>query len=83
MAQEIGRGEGIIVRREDAKELLDIRHGKVNLDALIEMADFEITKMDEIFDNSSLPDKINLELVNELLVKIRRSFYILESKGAI
>lgn len=81
MAQEIGRGEGIIVRRKDAKELLDIRHGKVDLDALIDMADSEINKMDEIFDNSSLPDKVNPELVNELLVKIRRGFYILESKG--
>ena len=81
MAQEIGRGEGIIVRRKDAKELLDIRHGKVDLDALIDMADVEINKMDEIFDNSSLPDKVNPELVNELLVKIRRGFYILESKG--
>jgi len=75
MAQEIGRGEGIIVRRKDAKELLDIRHGKVNLEALIDMADTEINNMDEIFDNSSLPDKINPELVNELLIKIRRGFY--------
>lgn len=75
MAQEIGRGEGIIVRRNDAKELLDIRHGKVDLDALIDMADAEINKMDEIFENSSLPDKVNPELVNELLVKIRREFY--------
>ena len=81
MAQEIGRGEGIIVRRKDAKELLDIRHGKVDLDALIDMADTEINKMDEIFDNSDLPNNVNPELVNNLLIKIRRGFYILESKG--
>ncbi len=75
MAQEIGRGEGIIVRRKDAKELLDIRHGKVDLDALIDMADTEINKMDEIFDNSDLPNKVNPELVNDLLIKIRIGFY--------
>ena len=75
MAQEIGRGEGIKVRRDDAKELLDIRHGKVDLNELIKISDIEINKIDEIFDNSNLPDKVNPELVNELLIKIRNEFY--------
>jgi hypothetical protein len=75
MAQEIGRGEGIIVRRKDAKELLDIRHGKVDLESLIDMADSEINKMDKIFDNSDLPNNVNPELINELLIKVRRGFY--------
>jgi hypothetical protein len=35
MSKEIGRGEGIIVRRPDAAELLKIRRGEVNLDSLI------------------------------------------------
>jgi predicted nucleotidyltransferase len=75
MAQEIGRGDGIKVRREDAKELLDIRHGKVNLEMLIAMADDEINKMDEIFDKSNLPDDVDPTLVNKLLIAIRRNFY--------
>jgi len=81
MAQEIGRGEGIKVRREDAAELLSIRRGEIDLESLITMADSEINKMGEIFDNSDLPEKVNPELVNKLLVSIRRRFYILESKG--
>jgi predicted nucleotidyltransferase len=80
MAQEIGSGEGIIVRRLDAKELLGIRRGEVDLEALMVMADEAIVRMDEIFDESNLPDKVNPELVNKLLLKIRREFYQFETK---
>jgi predicted nucleotidyltransferase len=75
MAQEIGAGKGIIVRRPDAQELLSIRRGEVDLTNLIEMADQAIEEMDNIFDNSDLPNKVNPELVNNLLVKIRKEFY--------
>jgi len=75
MSKEIGRGEGIIVRRPDAKELLAIRRGEVDLDALIDTAEAEIKEMDRIFDESDLPKGINPELVNDLLIKIRREFY--------
>jgi predicted nucleotidyltransferase len=75
MAQEIGAGKGIIVRRPDAQELLSIRRGEVDLTNLIEMADQAIEEMDSIFDNSDLPKKVNPELVNNLLVKIRKEFY--------
>lgn len=75
MAQEIGRGDGIKVRRDDATELLAIRRGEVNLEKLIEMADAEINEMDEIFNNSTLPDKVDPTLVNNLLINIRLKFY--------
>jgi hypothetical protein len=39
------------------------------------MADQAIEEMDNIFDNSDLPNKVNPELVNNLLVKIRKEFY--------
>lgn len=75
MSKEIGRGEGIQVRRSDREYLLSIRRGEVNLDSLIEDADTAIAEMDEIFDNSDLPNKVNPELVNALLVLIREEFY--------
>ena len=75
MSKEIGRGEGIIVRRPDAQELLAIRRGEVDLDTLIDTAEAEIKEMDRIFDESDLPNKIDPELVNNLLIKIRREFY--------
>lgn len=78
MAKEIGLGQGINVRRADADELLSIRRGEVDLDQLITIADSEIKEMDEIFNNSGLPDEIKPELVNELLISIRRKFYNLD-----
>jgi len=75
MAQEIGSGKGINVRREDAKELLSIRRGEVDLDKLIDMAEEEISKMDNIFDESDLPVSVDKNLVNDLLIKIRKEFY--------
>ena len=75
MSQEIGEGKGIIVRRPDAKELLKIRRGEVDLDSLISIADEEINKMDSIFDKSTLPNNVDKNLVNELLIKIRKGFY--------
>jgi hypothetical protein len=75
MSKEIGRGEGIQVRRPDSKELLAIRRGEVDLDALIDTAEAEIKEMDKIFEESDLPNNIDSELVNELLIKIRREFY--------
>ena len=75
MAKEIGRGEGLIVRRPDAKELLAIRRGEVDLETLIETAEAEIKEMDIIFEDSDLPKSIDPKLVNNLLIKIRREFY--------
>jgi predicted nucleotidyltransferase len=75
MSKEIGRGEGIIVRRPDSQELLAIRRGEVDLDSLIETAEAEIKEMDKIFEESDLPKSIDPELVNKLLIKIRREFY--------
>ena len=75
MSKEIGRGEGIIVRRPDAQELLAIRRGEVDLDSLINTAEAEIKEMDKIFEESDLPKGIDPELVNTLLIKIRREFY--------
>ena len=75
MAKEIGEGKGIIIRRPDAKELLSIRRGEVDLESLIQMSDNEIQNMDTIFDESDLPNKVEKGLVNSLLIEIRKRFY--------
>ena len=75
MAKEIGRGEGIQVRRADREELLAIRRGEVDLETLIETAEVEIKEMDIIFEDSDLPKGVDPKLVNTLLIKIRREFY--------
>jgi uncharacterized protein len=75
MAQEIGAGKGIQVRREDREYLLSIRRGEIDLDSLIKEADEAINEMDLIFEKSSLPNSVDKNLVNELLIKIRKEFY--------
>ena len=75
MASEIADGKGVIVRRPDAEYLLSIRRGELSLEELIELADEKINNMDELFDNSNLPDKVEYDLVHKLLVTIRTEFY--------
>ena len=75
MATEIGEGKGIIVRRPDAQELLKIRKGEVDLDSLIDIADKAIENMDKVFDNSKLPNSVDKDLVDTLLIRIRKGFY--------
>lgn len=75
MSLEIGAGEGLKIRRDDADELLAIRRGEVSLDDLIKSADEAINNLDKVFDESSLPDNVEEGLVNRLLIKIRKEFY--------
>jgi predicted nucleotidyltransferase len=75
MAKEISNGEGIKVRRDDKDYLLSIRRGEVTLDQLIDEANAEIKEMEINFNNSILPDKVNPELIYNLLIKVRKAFY--------
>ena len=75
MAKEIGIGDGIQVRRNDREYLLSIRKGEFDLESLINEAEESIKEMDSIFDNSDLPNKVNMDLINELLIKIRKEYY--------
>lgn len=75
MAKEIAKGEGIIVRRPNAKDLISIRKGEIDLETLINSVEKEIIEVDKLFDNSELPDNVNNEFINNLIVKIRKQIY--------
>ena len=75
MAKEIAKGEGIIVRRPNAKDLIAIRKGEVDLQTLIDSVEKEIIEVDKLFDNSELPDSIDIEFINNLIAKIRKQIY--------
>lgn len=75
MAREIALGLGINVRRDNAQELIDIRKGKIDLQTLIDQVEAEIIEIDQLFANSSLPDKVEESFVNEILIKIRKNIY--------
>jgi predicted nucleotidyltransferase len=75
MAREIGEGKGIIVRRQNAEELISIRKGEVDLQSLIDHAESELQSIDKLFANSNLPDSVDPAMIHELLVKIRMEYY--------
>jgi hypothetical protein len=78
MAKEIAQGKGIIVRRENAQELLAIRRGEVDLQSLIDRAENDILEIDQLFQESDLPESVDPDLTKSLLVNIRRKFYSLD-----
>ena len=75
MSREIAEGKGIIVRRENAKELISIRKGEVDLQTLIDNVESEIVEIDKLFKESNLPDNVDSLFINNLIIKIRRKLY--------
>ena len=75
MAKEIAEGKGILVRRENAEELLAIRRGEVDLQSLIDRAENDIVEIDRLFKESDLPESVDLGFINDLLVSVRKEFY--------
>jgi hypothetical protein len=75
MSREIAEGKGIIVRRPNAKELISIRKGEVDLQTLIDKVEKEIVEIDKLFEESNLPDIVNNQLIHNLIVKIRKQIY--------
>jgi hypothetical protein len=63
MAREIAEGKGIIVRRPNAQELIDIRQGKIDLQTLIDHVESEIKEVDILYKNSTLPESVDTKLV--------------------
>jgi hypothetical protein len=75
MSREIIEGKGIIVRRKDSDELLKIRRGEVNLESIINWSKEEIDKIDFLFRDSNLPDRVDSDFINKLIINIRKKIY--------
>ena len=75
MAQEIADGKGIIIRRPNRDYLLSIRKGEVDLQSLIDKSDEIIKNINENFKTSNLPDSVDLDKVNDILINIRKEIY--------
>ncbi len=75
MSREIAQGKGIIVRRPNASELISIRKGEIDLQTLIDDVELEIIEMDRLFKESNLPESVDLDFINTLLLKIRKQIY--------
>lgn len=77
MSTEIAEGKGVIVRRPNRDELMQIRRAEREYDELLADAEGRLQSMDAAFAASNLPDSVDPELIHELLVKVRKAFYAL------
>lgn len=71
VAYEIATEGTIKVKRPNAEELLKIRKGEYDLKTILSKAQEDLTKLDEAYKNSSLPDDVDDDFVNDLLLQIR------------
>ena len=72
MCIEIAMEKKINVKRPNADFLLSIRRGELDLKDLAEKALEDVKNLDELYANSGLPDDVDKEFVNDLLIKMRR-----------
>lgn len=75
VALEIATTRRIQVRRPNIEDLRRIRKGEVEYDQLLERAEALILKIDAAFEVSSLPEKPDLQRIEELLVELRKEAY--------
>lgn len=78
MGKEIANGDGIILDRRivgDRDLLMDIRHHKFEYDEIMSLINKEEEELKKVIANSKLADKIDVNLVNDILIDIRKKFY--------
>lgn len=74
MAIEIANGEGMLVNRRniDREFLLEIKFGNKSYEEVMEMLEEKKAIMDKAFQESTLPEEVDIEKVNELMLNIRK-----------
>lgn len=75
MGCEILEGKGVIVRRPDATELLDIRNGKLSYDEIVAIADGYEKKLEVLYESSKLPKTSDFNKANGLVMKLYLDFW--------
>ena len=78
MGKEIANGDGIILDRREAGDrdlLMDIRHHKFEYEDIMALVTKEEAELNEAIAKSTLPEEIDVDMVNELLIDIRKKYY--------
>lgn len=78
-AEEIAKTKTFSVLRPNREELLNIRKGNINLTDLIEASEARIANLKYLFNSSNLLDSISLEFLHEILIEIRKEFWIIRN----
>lgn len=72
MAIEIATTGNLSVYRPNKDYLLKIRSGLVSLDEIIKNAENDLKKLNELFVKSNLPNEVDRDFLNDLLLQIRK-----------
>ena len=75
MCQEVAEQGKLIVRRPDREWLLNIKSGAFEYEDLLKDATQKIETIDALYEQSSLPDVPDTDMVNQLLVQVREKLY--------
>lgn len=75
MAIEIGKEKKVNVKRPNRDFLLEIKSGKFEYEELLRLAAEKRTEMEAAFENSTLSEKPDLDLINELAYRLRDRFF--------
>lgn len=77
MCTEIANGDGFNVDRTeiDRDFLLNVKNHKYEYDEIIEKLEQKKSEMDTAISKSTLPDEVDIDFVNNLLLKIRKMQY--------
>ena len=76
MAKEISEGKGFnLWRTEDRDFLMGIKNGDYTYEYLIEYSEKLLADVNENLPKSDLPDEVDKDFVNDLLVKCRMEYY--------
>lgn len=77
MAKELAQGNGFnVVRDWDRQYLLDIRNHKFEYEDVMEQLEKEKAEMEEAIKSCTLPDYVDVEKVNNLLIEARKKLYV-------
>ncbi|RPD40562.1 DNA polymerase beta superfamily protein [Chitinophaga barathri] len=75
MAEEIGKGQGVIVFRHDRDFLLGIRSGKYEFEELMAMVEEKMKTLEGVYAATALPAQPDEQKAEDVLRKIRTAFY--------
>ena len=75
MAKELAQGKGFnVVRTYDRDYLLDIRNHKFEYEDVMAQLEQEKAEMEEAITACTLPETVDMDAVNELLIESRKKY---------
>lgn len=75
MAEEIALYKQVKVYRDDREFLLEIRSGKFEFDALMQMVEEKMERIKKLYEESDLPNQPDVKKAEHILIQIREDFY--------